>query len=136
MGAEQPFEPGQPNGVARPSARYYTIRNPFDNWTSAEMEQEAISFAKMAGLERYQDEFVRGGKLNLDPDAYTRTEDSPSLGLRIAASEEEIKALQLERSSKHGFSRFNQSSGLLKLVILCSAAAAGRLACVSFGKPR
>lgn len=101
---------------------YYELRNPFDEWTEDDMKKATTDFAQHpeSGLEDYAHYFVRGGMLNLDPQAYDN-EDA------MKVSPEERKALDRETRPQSRFDRFRQTKGLYLLVALCSAAAAGKL---------
>lgn len=100
---------------------YYELRNPFDEWTEDDMKKATTEFAQHpeSGLEDYVHYFVRGGMLNLDPQAY----DNESA---MKVSPEERKALDRETRPQSKFDRFRQTKGLYFLVALCSAAAAGK----------
>jgi hypothetical protein len=81
------------------------------------MEAESSKFATENGMSEYADIFVRAGKLLLDP----RDHFPDDIGL----TEDETAALRLEHS-ENLWDRFAQSRGLWRVVILCSAAAAGK----------
>jgi hypothetical protein len=95
----------------------YSVLNPFNEWTVGKMEAESSKFAIENGMSEYAEVFVRAGKLLLDP----RDLAPDDIGL----TEDEKNALKLEHS-ENLWDRFAQSRGLWRVVILCSAAAAGK----------
>jgi hypothetical protein len=99
------------------------VLNPFNEWSAAKMEVESSNFATENGMSEYTDIFVRAGKLLLDP----RDSVPDDIGL----TEVDKTALRLEYSNNL-WDRFAQSRGLWRLVILCSAAAAGENATAKY----
>lgn len=104
--------------VSQNSDQFFDFQNPFDEWDEDEVKENAREFARGNGLHTYEDFFVRGGLLNLNPEAFQRVRQD---GHKL--SQEECTALNFE--SKSGLDRFRQTRGLYLLVALCSAAAAG-----------
>lgn len=105
-----------------PKKPYYELRNPFDEWTVEDMQSKIAEFTKYPGLHIYHDFFVRGGLLNLDPNAFKNDR-----GDGYELSSVERQALERELNPQSRFDRFRQTKGLYLLVALCSAAAAGEL---------
>lgn len=81
------------------------------------MQAESSKFATENGMFEYADIFVRAGKLLLDPRDHLPND--------VGLTEDETAALRLEHS-ENLWDRFAQSRGLWRVVILCSAAAAGK----------
>lgn len=108
---------------------YYVLESPFNDWGEDHMKTRCKEYVVEKGLEDYEKYFVNGGLLNLSGEAFLETRDD---GLKI--SSEEQTALKRESpklgAKNSGFWRkdralFSQSGTLYKLVVLCSAAAAG-----------
>lgn len=106
--------------VSQNTDQFFEFQNPFDDWDEEEVKEKAREFARGNGLHTYEDFFVRGGLLNLNPEAFQSIRQD---GHRL--SQEECNALNVEQCPKSGFDRFRQTRGLYLLVALCSAAAAG-----------
>lgn len=95
--------------------------NPFDDWDENQMRSEIEDYLALTGLSEDRRFFDLGGRLNLLTEA-----SSSNTELQAELSEEERTALFQEDHSQGLFSRFRQSRGLWTLVMLCSAAAAGK----------